>query len=284
MAQVVVDVWEARRTRTSALRQRWPFAAEILDLYAALLPVQEEAFLEARSTPPAPGRIAAYVAERIAPRIAAATLEAGPPRLRAALGDRMAEGSPQAAVAGWMFGDEQPLVDRFLARASLSPVLEAMGERATAAFPGARDEHHCPRCAGPPQLSYFAAAADDLAAGGRRLVCARCHAEWGFPRMTCAGCGEQTGSRLPIYSEVGTAAGERGSVVRGLGPLGAAKDAVFPHVRIEGCETCHHYLLNVDVSIDAAAVPLVDEMAALPLYLYARDRGFTKITPNLMGF
>jgi hypothetical protein len=29
---------------------------------------------------------------------------------------------------------------------------------------------------------------------------------------------------------------------------------------------------------------VVDEMAALPLDLYAREHGFTKIIPNLMGF
>jgi formate dehydrogenase maturation protein FdhE len=31
-------------------------------------------------------------------------------------------------------------------------------------------------------------------------------------------------------------------------------------------------------------VPVVDEMAALPLDLYAVEQGFAKITPNLMGF
>ena len=35
---------------------------------------------------------------------------------------------------------------------------------------------------------------------------------------------------------------------------------------------------------DARAVPEVDELAALPLDLYAADQGLTKVTPNLMGF
>jgi len=29
---------------------------------------------------------------------------------------------------------------------------------------------------------------------------------------------------------------------------------------------------------------MVDELAALPLDLYARERGYRKIIPNLMGF
>ena len=35
---------------------------------------------------------------------------------------------------------------------------------------------------------------------------------------------------------------------------------------------------------DARSVPEVDEMVALPLDLYAAERGLCKITPNLMGF
>ena len=283
MLQVLTEVWEARRARTEILEQRHPFAEEVLRLYAALLPVQEEAFLDARTTPPAPGRIAAHVAERVVPRIAEVTAAAGPKRLAEEVPDCLDRSGAQAIVAGWMFGDEQAPAERYLARAALSPVLEAMGHDAAAAFHSRSDRRHCPGCGGPPQLSFFQRAADDLASGGRVLVCARCHGEWGYPRMTCTSCGEQSGSRLPVYSEVGTAAGERGGVVRGLG-VPAATDALFPHIRIEACETCRRYLLNIDVAADAQAVPLVDEMSALPLDLYARDLGFTKITPNLMGF
>jgi FdhE protein len=103
--------------------------------------------------------------------------------------------------------------------------------------------------------------------------------------MTCAGCGEESSSKLPIFSEEGTASGERGSVVRGLsGAMAAPQTAVFPHMRIEACETCRRYLLNVDLAGDPQAVAVVDELAAVPLDLYARERGFTKITTNLMGF
>ena len=107
--------------------------------------------------------------------------------------------------------------------------------------------------------------------------------------MTCPGCGEDSSSQLPIFNEEGTASGERGSVVRGLqGALsdhgGAEPRAVFPHIRIEACDTCRHYLLNIDLAADPPAVPVVDELAALPLDLYAREQGFSKITPNLMGF
>jgi hypothetical protein len=107
--------------------------------------------------------------------------------------------------------------------------------------------------------------------------------------MTCAGCGESSTARLSIFSEEGTTSGERGSVVRGLpvgpnGHNGSAPKAIFPHVRIEACDACRHYLLNIDLAVDPAAVPIVDELDALPLDLFARERGFSKITANLMGF
>jgi len=55
-------------------------------------------------------------------------------------------------------------------------------------------------------------------------------------------------------------------------------------MRIEACESCRRYILGIDLVTEPAAVPLVDEMAAVPLDLYARERGFSKITTNLMGF
>ena len=42
-------------------------------------------------------------------------------------------------------------------------------------------------------------------------------------------------------------------------------------------------LLTIDLGRDPRAVPLVDELAAIPLDLYAVEAGFTKVVPNLMG-
>lgn len=281
-----VDRWTERRRRTADLRERLPFAREVLDFYGALLAVQEDAFRDAVATRPPHDMLGAYVAELVMPAIVDVTTAAGPARLREAAGGRLEQGDLRAAVEAWLRGESLPPVDTFLARASTSPVLEALDQGAVGAFDGGRPERACPRCGGAPQLSYFAQAGEDLATGPRRLVCARCHATWGFARMTCAACGEDSTARLTIFSEEGTASGERGSVIRGL-PTGGERNpqqAVFPHVRIEACGTCRRYLLNIDLAADASAVPLVDELTAIPLDLYARERGFSKITPNLMGF
>lgn len=265
MTPVMTDVWGARKSRVAVLQQRYPFALQVLDLYGALLPVQEAAFLVARAAPPAPDRIAGYVAERVVTGVLEVTLQHGSPQLIEALSRSDSAADPLGVVAAWMSGDAQVIAERYVARASLGPVLEAMGELAAPAFGTNPGDRHCPRCGGPPQVSYSEPTGD-----GRRLECARCHAEWGYPRTRCVSCGEQHAQAA------GPAAGKRE-------PAEPPPDPVFPHVRIEGCEACHRYLLNVDVGTEDAAVPLVDEMAAVPLDLFARDSGLTKITPNLMG-
>jgi FdhE protein len=277
------DVWAERRRRVAQLRARHGYARQLVDFYGALLDVQETSFDRARETSPASSQIASFAAEVVAPSVIDVSVAVGPERMRSELIDRLAVHDARAMIETWMRSDEQPLVERFLARAALNPVLEALpGARVTCGGP--RDAQHCPDCGGPPQLSYLGPSPEDLAAGRRHLLCARCGGSWGYTRMRCAGCGEETSAKLPIFSEMGTTSGERGSVVRGLLRPAPPAEAVFPHARIEACETCHRYLLSFDLDVDRDSVPVVDEIGALPLDLYARDHGFTKITTNLMGF
>ena len=284
--QTTQDVWADRRHRVKELRARQGFARQLLDFYGALLAVQEKAYVEAASVRPAGRNLASYCADVVVPGIVDVSLFAGPDQLRSQLLHRLETEQPLRMIEQWIAGDSQAMVDRYLARASLGPVLEALDAEARATCGGPRDARHCPECGGPPQLSYFERSADDLATGPRRLLCARCGASWGYPRMTCPGCGEDESTKLPVFSEYGTASGERGSVVRGLpaDPVADPVHAVFPHVRIEACESCRQYVLSIDLATDRAAVPVVDEVAAIPLDLYARERGFTKVIPNLMGF
>jgi FdhE protein len=284
---VAAGPYAERRARTAALLDRHAFAREVLDFYGGLLVIQEQAFEEAGSARPTAKDLVAYIAEVVVPAVADVSLAAGPAKLREGVARRLESSDPRELVAAWIGGEEQGTVDRYLARASVGPVLEALGPEVAACCIGERDARHCPACGGPPQLSYFALPSEDLATGGRFLVCARCQTSWGYARMTCPACGEDSSSHLPIFNEEGTASGERGSVVRGLeGKLGGKPEhtTVFPQMRIEACDSCKRYLLNVDLLADPAAVPLVDEMSALPLDLFARDKGFTKIIPNLMGF
>jgi formate dehydrogenase maturation protein FdhE len=255
-----------RRRRAEQLRSRQPYAAEVLTLYLALLDMQEVVFQAVRERPPHADFVGAYTAERVLPRVLDVTLAAGPPKLAQAVVGRYHSADIDELVGCWLRFGEQSLADRYLARAASAPVLEALPSERLAAVcegpPGAASQSRCPRCRALPQVSYFSLSGETLVSGPRYLVCARCWHGWVHSRMCCAACGETAGSRLPIYAD-----GEQ-----------------LPHLRVEACDTCRSYLLAVDLRKDAAAVPLVDELAAIPLDLFAKERGFTKVVPNLMGF
>ncbi|MGA7911807.1 MAG: hypothetical protein WCC30_09725, partial [Candidatus Dormiibacterota bacterium] len=178
------DPWTERQRRVAELRARRPFAREVLDFYGALLPVQQKAFSDALSDSPPVDRLAAYAAEVVVPGVLDVSMAAGPERLRGAVIERLESEPPHSIVERWMRGEEQPAVDRFLARASLGPVLEALGPESKTACAGPRDPRHCPQCGGVPQLSYSEPAGEDLATGPRYLLCARCGVRWGYARMT----------------------------------------------------------------------------------------------------
>jgi FdhE protein len=281
-----IDVWANRRRRVAELRARHGFARQVLDFYAALLAVQESAYRQTRANAPSPASLVPYVAERVMPRILDVSVAAGPDRLRAELLNRYESQDSHLVLRRWLAGEAQAVAETYLARASAGPVLEALEARQRALFAQQPDGRHCPECGGLPQVSFFAAPSEDLASGGRFLVCSRCAAIWGYARMTCPGCGEDSAARLSVLSEHGTTSGERGSVVRGLPAArqAARQTAVFPHMRIEACDSCRKYILSVDLATEPAAEPLVDELTAIPLDLFARDRGYTKVVTNLMGF
>jgi FdhE protein len=260
-APPAVGTWAARRRRARLLSERHSFARELLRLYAALLDVQERAFVRALEDRPAPGSLARYVADRVVAGVAEATVAAGPPALAAAVPDRLRCGDPAAFVADWLAGKGQPAVDQYLARAAAGPVLEALGPAAGAACRGGDTVGGCPRCGGLPQVSYLTNSGEALVSGPRMLLCCRCGESWIRERMTCPACGEKSTDKLSIFSDV-----ER-----------------IPHLRADACETCRRYVITVDLQKEPQAVPVVDELASLPFDLHAQERGFAKIVPNLMA-
>jgi formate dehydrogenase maturation protein FdhE len=277
--ETAASPWAGRRLRAEALRARHSFAAELLTLYLALLPVQEDAWSSACETPPSSSELPRWGTTRVLPAVVEATVAAGPATLGKAARDRLAQPLAESALAGWLAGAELDPVDRYLARASLAPVLEALGESAgDACAPDGDQGERCPRCGGPPQLSCLASSGDSLVTGPRSLLCARCGSSWKSSRSVCPACGESEEEQLRVYAE------QLEGPVSGNGKGDGDGQPVFPHLRIAACSACSRYLVEVDMARDARAVPEVDELAALPLDLYAADQGLTKVTPNLMGF
>jgi FdhE protein len=115
----------------------------------------------------------------------------------------------------------------------------------------------CPWCSSKPLAGVLRPEGDG---GKRSLICSLCATEWEFRRIVCPGCGEEDVHKLAVYSA----------------------DEI-PHVRVETCDTCHQYIKTVDLTKDGHAVPAVDELATLPLNLWAADHGYTKIQTNMLG-
>ena len=256
-----VTKYADRRRRAGELAERYDFAREPLALYGAVAEAQERVFARARADRPSVDALAAYVVRAALPDVMGAVMAAGTETLREAVLLRFHEGDLERIVTSWLRGDAQEGTDVFLARAATSPVLEALPEIARA-LPIAGEERFCPVCGGLPQVSLFVDSGEALVTGQRRLICARCASEWVYPRMTCVACGETESSKLVVLAD----------------------PEQLPHLRIDACERCKRYIVSVDARLEGHAVPVVDELAALPLDIAAAKRGFTKVTPNLMGY
>lgn len=275
--RTVTSPWATHRRRGEALRDHHPHTRQVLTLYLALLDAWEEAWRQALADRPEPGELAGWAAEQVAPRIVAVTVHSGPEPLAVAVSELAAI---EPLLAGWLAGAEQSPVERYLARAVLRGPLEAVDAAAAcAADPSPRGGRHCPSCGGRPQLSYRANADDALVSGRRSLSCVRCGSGWPYSSNACAWCGEISAARRTVFAE------HRDGPVVGRGvPESAGEAPLFPHLRIEACKACERYLIDVDLGLEPRAVPEVDELAAMPLDLFATERGLAKIAPNLMGF
>ena len=158
--------------------------------------------------------------------------------------------------SGLLEADAAEPLTQFAARAFLQPYAEF---RVAALLPPGLPMTvcRCPRCNSLPLLGVLRPEGD----GGKRfLQCSFCSQEWEFRRILCAHCGEEQEQKLPVY---------------------VAEQ--FPQVRVECCETCKHFLRTIDLTKDGNAVPIVDDLAAIPLSLWAQENGYTRIQSNLLG-
>ncbi|HEY4410836.1 MAG TPA: formate dehydrogenase accessory protein FdhE [Acidimicrobiia bacterium] len=245
-ARVATPMVQAAATTVSAGHELRKAAGRfpLLDLAAAVAPITAE--------------VGGAVAALTAPQLPDPLLAAG-----AALTDA-GEDDRAALVEGWLEDPSAPEpVLGFWVRVAAGAVLESA--RAAVPTPG-RDDwtgSACPACGGPAQLSVIAEESGEFMGGSpRSLVCGRCAGWWSFPRALCTWCGEADPNRLPSFVPDGRRA-----------------------VRVDGCETCGHYVKTFDLREPGAAdlVPLVDDVATIPLDLWARDQGLTRPLVSFAG-
>jgi FdhE protein len=265
--------WEARIRRAGELTSSHPFASEALRFYERIAGFQKALYESTESgrgagrPAPPPGELRqelelslllpwfasflSFIAEIAPPPLAEAAAElgaAGVTRWQEVLHELWhteVDAAPRLTAA-----------EGLLAWSFLQPYAEALAGEAPPPKP---DETPllCPRCGGRPQVGVLRPEGH----GARRsLVCALCATEWNYRRIACAACGEEKVEKLPVY---------------------VAED--FAHVRVEACDSCRHYIKTIDLTKDGHAVPVVDELAAIPLSLWAAENQYKKLKTNLLG-
>jgi FdhE protein len=157
---------------------------------------------------------------------------------------------------GELPNDPTSTADYFILLAFLQPYAEWLAQSGYHNT-GMATHATCPVCASEP----ICAVLRDQHHGARKsLICSLCMHEWPFLRVACPACGEERFESLPVFT---------------------AEE--YPHVRVDACLTCKHYLKTIDMTKDGLAVPIVDELAAVSLDLWAREQGYEKLVRNLAG-
>ena len=272
--------YDARIRRAQQLASEHPFAAEVLVFYERLAAFQKDFYARIRDNR-GPARAVGVEGQLRSELLLGPLLpqfreflallgNAGPKPVADAARDLAAQSANQWTERlsdFWTFGGRndseseaaesgaEPLQE-FVLRAFLQPYAEFLAERMPEA-PLVSSPRVCPRCASAPLLGVLRPEGDG---GKRRLLCSFCLQEWNFRRIFCAACGEEDEKNLPVY---------------------VAEQ--FPHVRVESCDTCKFYLRTIDLTKDGNAVPIIDDLAAIPLSLWAHEHGYTRIHPNLLG-
>ena len=260
------DGWDGRIARAGKLAREYPFAAEILNFYANVAGFQKSLYQDA-ATEVAPlvkepgtlhDQLNLQLALQHLPALFSLVEKHGPPGLAAVARDlRQQDQHKWREMLNADITGECSEPAQFFPRACLQPLAEYIASNTDPASFSAYTGPCCPLCISRPQLAVLRPEGDGAK---RSLICSFCLTEWNFRRVVCPACGEQDKDKLPRYSA-----------------------PEFPHIRLEACDHCKMYLKSVDLSVNGLAVPIVDEIAAAPLDLWAGEHGYSKIALNLVN-
>jgi FdhE protein len=259
------ESWDTLINRALELASERTDAAELLTFYAKLLGAQKEIYGQLRNREDwlPSGELAAdlFVIRLTLPTLLEVARTSGPAPL-AEEAHRLEPASDTEIDEMLLEYWRAPTDLHFFAKALLQPYARWLAESgATPLDRGLeRRENRCPFCAGKPQLALLDAEEPSSDAGTRSLLCSTCLTVWPFKRVLCANCGEERPAKLAYFHT-----------------------PEYDHARIEACDSCQHYIKAIDLTKFGLAAPLVDEIAAAPLDLWARERGWKKIELNLVG-
>ncbi|HEV3279087.1 MAG TPA: formate dehydrogenase accessory protein FdhE [Terriglobia bacterium] len=287
--------WDQRIERARELAGQYPFAAEILTFYSKLAAFQRDFCSRLQSTlGPAAGAQYGQISPELNPR----ELESLVTQVRPFLAFLQREGTSALAgfAAGFQKGDPrdwaqllkrfwrreeregqksgakdegaQPMPPgagkassdddfmRFTALAFLQPFAEYLAGRTDMTVPAVR-RPVCPFCGSRPLAGVLRPEGEGAK---RSLICSLCRTEWDYLRIACPACEESRDEKMCVYTA-----------------------SQFEQLRVEACETCRTYIKTVDLTKNGRAIPEVDELAAIPLTLWADEHGYAKLGRNIFG-
>jgi FdhE protein len=266
---MVRPTWDQRIARAAELAEAFAFAAEVLDFYGGVARFQKALYgyiQQARGKSALPGRSfqdcldTALLLPRF-PGFLNTIKQSGPAPLASLAEGIAGEGEPRWEKLlrdFWQRSEisELPYTETFFPRAFLQPYAEYVAERLPEP-PRTGNTATCPICDSEPVVGVLR---EEQLGAKRSFICSLCAHEWDFLRVICPGCGEDRADALCAYTS-----------------------EQFHHVRVDACDTCKTYVKTVDLTRNGLAVPVVDELATLPLTLWAQEHGYTKLQPNLMA-
>jgi formate dehydrogenase maturation protein FdhE len=286
-ATMIDAKWDRRLRRANELTSSYPFAAEGLRFYLTIATFQKSLYLEfqraLRDVPKTSAdrplrdeldlflllpRFSAFLSiiERIAPvplAQAAATLaQKGQAGWQLAIEDFWQGdpglSSPVDDAEYFPVNDSPPAThsDRSLVWLFLQPYAEYLADHREIAIVDGTPST-CPLCGSKPIVGVLRGEGNGAK---KSLICMLCAHEWAFRRIYCPACGEEREPQMAFYSA-----------------------PEISHVRVDVCDTCHTYLKSIDLTKMGLAVPIVDELATIPLDLWAREHGYEKLQINLLG-
>jgi formate dehydrogenase maturation protein FdhE len=278
--------WDRRISRANQLTSSYPFAAEGLRFYSRVATFQKSFYGEIQKAladspkisadlplrdeldlflllPSFPGFLS--MIQQIAPvplaHAAASLTQKGPAGWQQAIenfwhgdSDLVARADDPEAHAG--DPSAAGYSDRLLAWIFLQPYAEYLADHREIEIVDGTPST-CPLCGCKPIVGVLRSEGNGAK---KSLVCMLCAHEWAFRRIYCPACGEEREPQMAYYSAPGIA-----------------------HVRVDVCDTCHTYLKSIDLTKTGLAVAVVDELATIPLDLWAREHGYEKLQINLLG-
>jgi len=271
--------WDRRIRRANELVASYPFSAEGLRYYARVATFQKALYREIQKALAGSPKISSdrplrdeldlflllpkfpeflSLIEQIAPEPLAqssgALAQKGPAAWQYAIEDFW-HGEPELA-GGADASEQAQFSDQVLAWIFLQPYAEYLADHHEIAVLDGTPST-CPLCGGKPAVGVLRSEGDGAK---KSLICMLCAHEWVFRRIYCPACGEEREPQMAYYSAPEIA-----------------------HVRVDVCDTCHTYLKSIDLTKTGLAVAIVDELATMPLDLWAREHGYQKLQINLLG-